>query len=200
MIFIIHSKQLLSDALALETKLKKPCYIPGRDTFQDHGDNILKANYEAMRGSEDDVYVILKCGDCPAGVVQCAKLSECKRLVLWHFLKILKEPCTEHPRISDSYGITFYTARLDCPKCMEEIEKDIYCPSNDSVVEIIARCAKWDRYKAQLSILSKCVEVDLDALLRKYLDNHLLSLTISFEQFIQEQIKKESKDHGKVPD
>lgn len=58
MIFIIHSKQLLNDAIVLERELGKPCYIPGRDTPQTHGDSILKDNLKGMLASEDEVYVI----------------------------------------------------------------------------------------------------------------------------------------------
>ena len=49
MIFIIHSKQLLQEALNHEKKLGTKCYIPGRDTPQDHGDNILPNNFKAMK-------------------------------------------------------------------------------------------------------------------------------------------------------
>lgn len=55
--FIIHSKHLLDEALKLEKQLGQ-CYIPGRDTLQDHGDNILKANLKAMMQSDKEVYVI----------------------------------------------------------------------------------------------------------------------------------------------
>ena len=55
--FIIHSKQLLKQAIAFEQELGEKCYIPIRDTKQDHGDNILPANLKAMKECENDVYV-----------------------------------------------------------------------------------------------------------------------------------------------
>ena len=57
--FIIHSLKLLKEAEALETDLKLGrCYIPGRDTPQTHGEEILQRNYDAMVRCEGDVYVV----------------------------------------------------------------------------------------------------------------------------------------------
>ena len=56
--FIIHSKQLITEAINLESQLKEKCYIPGRDTPQTHGDSILADNLRAMIACENDVYVI----------------------------------------------------------------------------------------------------------------------------------------------
>ena len=55
--FIIHSKQLLKQAIAFEQELGEKCYIPIRDTKQDHGDNILPANLKALMESENVVFV-----------------------------------------------------------------------------------------------------------------------------------------------
>ena len=51
--FIIHSKQLLQMALDHEKKIGEKCYIPSRDTPQDHGDNILPTNLKAMEGCDE---------------------------------------------------------------------------------------------------------------------------------------------------
>ena len=56
--FIIHSLKLQPEAETLESQLQSNCYIPGRDTPQTTGEEILQANYEAMRDSADTVYVI----------------------------------------------------------------------------------------------------------------------------------------------
>lgn len=55
--FIIHSKQLLSNAVEFERRIGEKCYIPIRDTIQDHGDNILPNNLLAMKQCEEEVYV-----------------------------------------------------------------------------------------------------------------------------------------------
>ena len=47
-IFIIHSLKFQKEAEQHEKELGIPCYIPARDTPQDCGDNIIKANREAM--------------------------------------------------------------------------------------------------------------------------------------------------------
>ena len=57
-IFIIHSLKLQSEAEKLERDLEELCYIPGRDTPQTNGQDILRANYFAMRDSKCRVYVI----------------------------------------------------------------------------------------------------------------------------------------------
>jgi len=56
--FIIHSLKLTDQAIAFEKKLAESCYIPGRDTAQTHGDEILRENLSAMKESDPDVYVI----------------------------------------------------------------------------------------------------------------------------------------------
>ena len=55
--FIIHSKQLLNEALEYESKSGERCYIPGRDTPQTNGDEILPINLEAMRNCDDEIPV-----------------------------------------------------------------------------------------------------------------------------------------------
>jgi len=52
-VFIVHSKQLLNEALKHEKELRVDCYIPGRDTPQTHGDQILPANLKAMKECEE---------------------------------------------------------------------------------------------------------------------------------------------------
>lgn len=56
--FIIHSLKLLKQALDLEMSLAVECYIPGRDTPQTHGDEILPINLNALKNCGKDVYVI----------------------------------------------------------------------------------------------------------------------------------------------
>ncbi len=56
--FIIHSLKLLKEAVALEESLGERCYIPGRDTPQKDGDEILRCNLDAMLKCDDDVHVV----------------------------------------------------------------------------------------------------------------------------------------------
>lgn len=56
--FIIHSRELLERALKLEEAIGKKCYVPGRDTPQTTGEEILPINAKAMKESEEDVYVL----------------------------------------------------------------------------------------------------------------------------------------------
>ena len=59
MIFIIHSLNMLDEAIKLEKELGGDCYIPGRDTNQkQHGDFILRDNLEAMKKCVDIVYCL----------------------------------------------------------------------------------------------------------------------------------------------
>ena len=55
--FIIHSKQLCGQAERYEESLGKRCYIPGRDTRQADGTQILRQNLRAMKRCEQDVPV-----------------------------------------------------------------------------------------------------------------------------------------------
>lgn len=57
-IFIIHSLKLKPEALKLEHDLGSLCYIPGRDTPQFNGKDILASNFLAMKNSHKMVYVI----------------------------------------------------------------------------------------------------------------------------------------------
>ena len=52
-IFIIHSLKLKKEAINHELTLGKSCYIPGRDTNQTQGDDILKQNLEGMKGCRE---------------------------------------------------------------------------------------------------------------------------------------------------
>lgn len=56
-VFIIHSLKFQKEAEEYEKELGEKCYIPARDTPQDCGDNIIKANREAM-GKCDEAHVI----------------------------------------------------------------------------------------------------------------------------------------------
>ena len=47
-IFIAHSLKFQKEAEEYEKQLGEKCYIPGRDTKQDHGDNIIIRNRNAM--------------------------------------------------------------------------------------------------------------------------------------------------------
>ena len=56
-VFIIHSLKLEKEAMEHERSIKKTCYIPGRDTKQTHGDDILRQNLNGMKDCKE-VYVI----------------------------------------------------------------------------------------------------------------------------------------------
>lgn len=64
MIFIIHSLNMLDDAIALEKELVMECYIPGRDTNQKQdGDKILFDNLEAMKKCDPNIVYCIWDGD-----------------------------------------------------------------------------------------------------------------------------------------
>jgi len=56
-IFIAHSLKLLLEAEDYEAGLGVPCYIPGRDTPQKSGDEIIRINRTEMEKC-DEVHVI----------------------------------------------------------------------------------------------------------------------------------------------
>lgn len=56
-VFIIHSLKFLKEAIEHENNIDIKCYIPGRDTPQDCGDNIIVKNREEMEKCKE-VHVI----------------------------------------------------------------------------------------------------------------------------------------------
>ena len=57
--FVIHTMEMLPQALGFEDLICEPCYIPGRDTDQtEFGDEVLRQNLEAMKKCDDVVYVL----------------------------------------------------------------------------------------------------------------------------------------------
>ena len=57
MIFIAHSLKFTKEAIDYEKKEGLVCYVPGRDTPQDSGDNIIIKNKEEMRKC-DEVHIL----------------------------------------------------------------------------------------------------------------------------------------------
>jgi len=59
LIFIIHSLNMTEDSIQFENQIHQKCYIPGRDTNQNqHGDDILKDNFKAMKDSDENVFCL----------------------------------------------------------------------------------------------------------------------------------------------
>ena len=56
-IFIAHSLKLTEQAIAYEKQIGKKCYIPGRDTPQTYGEEILERNKQGLLDCEE-VHVI----------------------------------------------------------------------------------------------------------------------------------------------
>ena len=56
-VFVAHSLKLLKEAEAYEAKLGRRCYIPGRDTPQVSGDEIIRVNRTEME-KRDEVHII----------------------------------------------------------------------------------------------------------------------------------------------
>ena len=76
--------------------------------------------------------VILSCEDCKAANHnRCESIGKCKKLVLRHLLRILKEPCKKHyeeefvSHCSDAKERIYPEHKYLCPDCMAEIEKEI---------------------------------------------------------------------------
>jgi nucleoside 2-deoxyribosyltransferase len=118
MIFIIHSLNMLDEAIELENTLKimngSICYIPGRDTNQNQqGDFILRDNLDAMKACENVVFCIWD-GESYGTLADIGSCYALGKTIIPYKLK----------KVNDKAWTKFFKEKIDSKKNIQYKQED----------------------------------------------------------------------------